>query len=96
MKPIAAALIGIGALSAGVHAEPTQDLNFAARGGAERATFTLKGEAAGLRSYEQASTMPTRDNTPATVRYAESAGQPLVRSGSLAFDALFAHAIAEM
>jgi hypothetical protein len=113
LKPLGAALIGIGALTAGARAEPLRHdaathaagvndgrsatLVFAGpQGRQQRASFTLKGEAAGLRSYEQSSTMPTRDNAPSTVSYAESAGQPFVRSGSLAFDALFAHAIAEM
>jgi hypothetical protein len=57
--------------------------------------FTSQG-GTGLRSYTQSSTMPTRDQAPSTVRYAERAGQPFVRSGSLAFDALFAHAVSEM
>ena len=46
--------------------------------------------------YTQSSTMPTRDGAPSTIHYAETAGQPFVRTGSVAFDALFAHAIAEM
>ena len=40
--------------------------------------------------------MPTREQAPSTIRYAEVAGQPFVRTGSVAFDALFAHAISEM
>lgn len=72
-------------------------LTFNAYGGRqERTTFALKGEANGLRSYEQSSTMTTRDNAPSTVTYAETAGQPTIRTGSLAFDALFAHAVSEM
>jgi hypothetical protein len=46
--------------------------------------------------YTQSSTMATREQAPSTVSYVELAGQPLVRSGSVAFDALFAHAISEM
>lgn len=72
-------------------------LIFNAHGGRqERSTFALKGEANGLRSYEQSSTMTTRENAPSTVTYAEIAGLPTIRTGSLAFDALFAHAVSEM
>ena len=50
----------------------------------------------GAVGYTQGSTMPTREQAPSTVRYAELPGQPFVRTGSVAFDALFAHAISEM
>lgn len=46
--------------------------------------------------YTQSSTMPTREQAPSTIAYAEVPGQPFVRTGSVAFDALFAHAISEM
>ncbi|MGV7211473.1 MGH1-like glycoside hydrolase domain-containing protein [Oxalobacteraceae bacterium A2-2] len=49
-----------------------------------------------LRSYTQASDMPMREGASQQVAYAEAAGLPLVRSGSLAFDALFALAASEM
>jgi hypothetical protein len=62
----------------------------------EVARFFLKGEAAGLRSYQQSSTLTMRDAVPSTIAFSEVAGMPVVRSGSLAFDALFAHAVVEM
>jgi hypothetical protein len=49
-----------------------------------------------LRSYTQASDMPMREGASQQVAYSEAAGLPLVRSGSLAFDALFALAASEM
>lgn len=49
-----------------------------------------------LRRYVQSSTMTLRDPGPQHVEYAEQASLPRVRSGNLAFDALFAMAGAEM
>jgi hypothetical protein len=65
-------------------------------GGHETVRFALKDERGGLRTYIQSSTAQMRDGVPSIIEYAEVAGQPVVRSGSLAFDALFAHAIVEM
>ncbi len=72
-------------------------MTFDAAGGArQQARFALKGEALGLRTYEQSSSLAMREAAPSTIAYTELAGMPLVRSGSLAFDALFAHAVLEM
>ena len=72
-------------------------LSFDAPGGKkESARFALTGESDGLRTYEQASSMAMRENVASTISYAEVKGMPVVRSGNLAFDALFAHAIVEM
>ncbi|SFU78184.1 MGH1-like glycoside hydrolase domain-containing protein [Pseudoduganella namucuonensis] len=60
------------------------------------ATFSATADAAGLRSYRHSTTMATREGDPSTVSYTESAALPTVRSGSLAFDALFANAVHEM
>ncbi|MGF6275787.1 hypothetical protein ABIB38_004192 [Massilia sp. UYP11] len=49
-----------------------------------------------LRRYVQSSTMLLRDPGPQHVEYAEEDGLPRVRSGNLAFDALFALAGREM
>lgn len=49
-----------------------------------------------LRRYVQSSTMALRDPGPQHVEYAEQEGLPRVRSGNLAFDALFALAGTEM
>lgn len=49
-----------------------------------------------LRRYVQSSTMALRDPGPQHVEYAEQEGLPRVRSGNLAFDALFALAGSEM
>jgi hypothetical protein len=72
-------------------------LNFDAYGGRqESARFALKDEVGGLRTFVQSSTMATREAAPSSITYTEVAGQPSVRTGSVAFDALFAHAIVEM
>lgn len=63
---------------------------------AEQVDFTLTGTQDGLRSYMQTSSAPQRDGAAQTLRYAEAADLPRVRSGSLAFDALFALATTEM
>ena len=62
----------------------------------ETARFSAKDAGAPLREYAQSSTMQLRDPGPQFVTYKESAGLPTVRSGNLAFDALFALAGAEM
>ena len=62
----------------------------------ESATFSTLDPSAGLRSYAQSSTMQLRDPGPQHVSYAESATLPSIRTGNLAFDALFALAGAEM
>ena len=62
----------------------------------ETARFSTKDAGAPLRAYAQSSTMQLRDPGPQFVSYRESAGLPTVRSGNLAFDALFALAGAEM
>ncbi len=88
---------GAPALTTDAQATRSATLTFDAHDGRQqRASFTLEGERAGLRTYVQASTMPTRDGTPSSVTYAELVGLPVVRTGNLAFDALFAHAVFEM
>jgi hypothetical protein len=62
----------------------------------ETVRFSVEDAGAALRSYAQSSTMQLRDPGPQYVAYRESADLPTVRSGSLAFDALFALAGAEM
>ncbi len=62
----------------------------------ETARFSVKDAGAPLREYAQSSTMQLRDPGPQFVRYQEAADLPTVRSGNLAFDALFALAGAEM
>jgi hypothetical protein len=100
LKPsIAAAVASLCALSgcatSPVTSPATETRDFPVAGAANvQVRFASEGE--NLRSYTQSSTMPTRENAPSTIRYAEVAGQPFVRTGSLAFDALFAHAITEM
>jgi hypothetical protein len=111
MKPVAAALVGLGVLCAS-HSNPSQGttllsndanpqrsatLAFAGTDGRpEHAGFTLRGDTGGLRTYGQTSTMATREEAPSSIVYSEAAGLPVVRSGNLAFDALFAHAVSEM
>ena len=62
----------------------------------EQVTFTMGDANTRLRHYLQTSTAAQRDAGAQSVRYAESEDLPRVRSGSLAFDALFALAGAEM
>jgi len=64
--------------------------------GAYKASFATPDVQAALRSYTQATTMPLRDNAPQSITYSEQASLPKVRSGNLAFDALFALAVTEM
>ncbi|MTW10854.1 esterase [Pseudoduganella eburnea] len=64
--------------------------------GSYKASFATPDPQAALRSYTQTTTMPLRDGAPQSITYTEQAGLPQVRSGNLAFDALFALAIAEM
>ncbi|MEJ7805336.1 MAG: esterase, partial [Telluria sp.] len=58
--------------------------------------FSSPHAGAPLRSYTQSTSVQLRDPGPQHVSYAESAQLPTLRSGSLAFDALFALAGAEM
>jgi hypothetical protein len=62
----------------------------------ETARFSTPDATAALRSYAQSTSMQLRDPGPQYVNYAERADLPTVRSGSLAFDALFALAASEM
>ena len=62
----------------------------------ETARFSVKDPQAPLREYAQSSSMQLRDPGPSFVRVRETGEQPLVRSGSLPFDALFALANQEL
>ncbi|MES2016245.1 MAG: esterase [Pseudomonadota bacterium] len=62
----------------------------------ESARFSTPELTAPLRSYAQSTSQQLRDPGPQYVTYQESASLPTVRSGNLAFDALFALAGAEM
>lgn len=62
----------------------------------ETVRFSTPDASAALRTYAQSSTMQLRDPGPQHVTYRENAGLPVVRTGNLAFDALFALAGAEM
>jgi predicted alpha/beta superfamily hydrolase len=64
--------------------------------GPYKARFATQDAQAVLRSYTQSTTMPLRENAAQTISFAEHDGLPKVRSGSLAFDALFALAVTEM
>ncbi len=65
-------------------------------GKAESARFSTPDAALAQRSYVQSTTMKLRDPGPQTVEYRERAELPTVRSGNVAFDALFALALTEM
>jgi len=62
----------------------------------ETARFSVRDPQAPLRRYAQSTTMQLRDPGPQSVVYDEDAALPVVRSGNLAFDALFALAGHEM
>ena len=65
-------------------------------GKTETVRFSTPDPAAPLRSYAQSTSVQLRDPGPPYIDYQESAALPTVRSGNLAFDALFALAGAEM
>ncbi|MCD2515401.1 esterase [Massilia sp. G4R7] len=62
----------------------------------ETARFSSPDPQARLRSYTHSSSMNLRDPGPQHVTYREEAGLPRIRTGNLAFDALFALAGHEM
>ena len=62
----------------------------------ETVRFSTRDPAAPLRQYAQSTTLQLRDPGPQHVTYSETASLPRVRTGNLAFDALFALAGAEM
>ncbi len=62
----------------------------------ESARFSTYDARAPLRTYAHSTTLSLRDPGPQAITYQEQKGLPTVRSGNLAFDALFALAIAEM
>jgi hypothetical protein len=62
----------------------------------EVSRFSVIAPGASLRTYTQSTTLRLRDPGPQQVSYSESADLPRIRSGNLAFDALFALALAEM
>lgn len=61
-----------------------------------QARFSADENAAGLRTYLHSTTQQLRDPGPQYRSYSESPGLPYIRTGNLAFDALFALAINEM
>jgi hypothetical protein len=65
-------------------------------GKTETARFSVPDPQAPLRTYAQSTTMQLRDPGPQYTTYKEDAALPQVRSGNLAFDALFALAAHEM
>jgi hypothetical protein len=62
----------------------------------ETARFSVPDPQAPLRSYAHSTTMQLRDPGPQYTTYEEDAALPRLRSGNLAFDALFALAAHEM
>jgi len=78
-------------------AAATGALDFATWDGKqEHARFSSPDPQAALRTYVHSTTMQLRDPGPQSISYKEDAAQPVVRSGNLAFDALFALAVHEM
>lgn len=86
----AAALTAHAAPDAASASYPTWD------GKKETVRYATPDAGAALRSYTQSTTMRVREGGKQEISYAESATLPTVRSGNLAFDALFALAGAEM
>ncbi len=79
-----------GAAQVGTLDFPTWD------GKRESARFSSPDPQARLRTYVHSTTMQLRDPGPQHVTYQEEAALPRLRSGNLAFDALFALALHEM
>ncbi|MFT6987494.1 MAG: hypothetical protein ACJAT7_003350 [Psychromonas sp.] len=76
--------------------ENIQKLTFATYDDKEEvATFSADDLTAQYRSYAQSTTQERRDPGDGYVIYQEKAGQPTIRSGNLAFDALFSLAVNE-
>lgn len=76
--------------------EASQTLSYPVTGvREEQAVFSVAKLADPLRSYAQSSTQDLRDPGNNYVTVTEQEGQPRVRSGSIAFDALFALAVQE-
>ncbi|NYE61559.1 putative alpha/beta superfamily hydrolase [Duganella sp. 1224] len=98
MKPVHTALCAAALLPLFAHAAPgaatatypTWD------GKQESVRYASPDAGAALRSYTQSTTMTVREGGKQEISYSESAALPTVRSGNLAFDALFALAGAEM
>lgn len=65
-------------------------------GGSHTATFSIEDVNQGLRTYVHSTTQPLRDPVPQHSVYQEDSNLPRLRSGDIAFDALFALAISEM
>ncbi|GGY17007.1 alpha/beta hydrolase-fold protein [Pseudoduganella dura] len=100
-----AAAIALGMLAAGAVHATEQSIPFGSWGKQETVRIALNDGTAGdstadggapLRTYTHNTTLKLRDGDPQSVTYSESAGLPRVRSGNVAFDALFAMAMAEM
>lgn len=92
MAAALAATFALALPAAPAHAATSVELPF----GDHRARFATPDAKAALRSYTHATTMPLRDNAAQSISYTEQANLPRVRSGNLAFDALFALAVTEM
>ena len=58
--------------------------------------FAVTADNSELRQYKQTTSQPVRDDAPLTKNYAEHQNHPRLRSGDIAFDALFALAIDEL
>ncbi|QOY93773.1 esterase [Massilia sp. UMI-21] len=65
-------------------------------GKTETARFSTPDAKAALRTYTHSTTLSLRDPGPQHSEYREEAGLPRIRTGNLAFDALFALAGSEM
>ena len=63
--------------------------------GDDTVTVTISENADGLRTYNLTSTHPMRDQGPSQRTFSEQDGDPLLRSGILLTDALFAMAVEE-
>ncbi|SDF96760.1 MULTISPECIES: alpha/beta hydrolase-fold protein [unclassified Duganella] len=93
-----AVALAIGSLALTAHATPgTANASYPTWDGKqETVRYATPDDGAALRSYTQSTTMRVREGGKQEISYTESAALPTVRSGNLAFDALFALAGAEM
>jgi predicted alpha/beta superfamily hydrolase len=93
----AALMIALPAIAAAATAAATTTATYPTWDGKqETVRYTTPDLGAPERSYTQATTMRVREGGKQEINYQEAPGQPTVRSGSLAFDALFVLAATEM
>lgn len=95
-KTLLVLLIALSVTACSKNSELRSTWVFSSHDGSEvNATFAVTADNSKLRQYQHSSSIAQRDNAPQRVVYSEYADLPRLRSGDIAFDALFALAIDE-